>query len=238
VGFGKNLQYLRKMRNGMTQEALAEILQVSRQTVSKWELDAAYPEINKAIEICRIFSCSMDNLFREDMDACNEAYCDIRVETVKGFRYVSYEVISGEPEEDAINHVTNWAKSFGVEQPQIIGWDFPFLSQEQINVYNMHGYAAAWILPSEIEMQKVEIEKENGQKVEIKQQNDWKYAAITIKGFSEAPFDIIPNAYKTLMTYMDMNGLEHVWDKNIISCYERSYIVDDKEYMDVYIATS
>ena len=34
---GVNLQYLRKLHGGMTQERLAERLEVSRQTVSKWE---------------------------------------------------------------------------------------------------------------------------------------------------------------------------------------------------------
>ena len=47
----------------MTQEALAEKLNVSRQTISKWEIDAANPEMEKALEICKIFNCSLDNLF-------------------------------------------------------------------------------------------------------------------------------------------------------------------------------
>ncbi len=46
MGFGKNLQYLRQLSAGMTQEALAEKLNVSRQTVSKWEMDAATPEMD------------------------------------------------------------------------------------------------------------------------------------------------------------------------------------------------
>ena len=44
MSFGQNLQFLRKLRNKMTQEELAEKLGVSRQTVSKWELDAACPD--------------------------------------------------------------------------------------------------------------------------------------------------------------------------------------------------
>lgn len=36
MGFGENLQYLRK-KNNITQEKLAEAFEVSRQTVSKWE---------------------------------------------------------------------------------------------------------------------------------------------------------------------------------------------------------
>ena len=41
MSFGKNLQYLRQLSKDMTQEALAEKLGVSRQTISKWEVDAA-----------------------------------------------------------------------------------------------------------------------------------------------------------------------------------------------------
>lgn len=60
MSFGQNLQFLRKMYHGMTQEELAEKMGISRQTVSKWELDAAYPEMEKVIELCKLFSCSMD----------------------------------------------------------------------------------------------------------------------------------------------------------------------------------
>lgn len=43
MSFGKNLQFLRHLRGNMTQEDLAEKMNISRQTVSKWELDAAQP---------------------------------------------------------------------------------------------------------------------------------------------------------------------------------------------------
>ncbi|MGM9548832.1 MAG: helix-turn-helix transcriptional regulator [Faecousia sp.] len=56
MSFGRNLQHLLRLSGEMTQEALAEKLSVSRQTVSKWELDAAQPEMDKAIELCRLFS--------------------------------------------------------------------------------------------------------------------------------------------------------------------------------------
>lgn len=39
MSFGQNLLFLRKMKNNMTQEELAEKLDVSRQTVSKWEME-------------------------------------------------------------------------------------------------------------------------------------------------------------------------------------------------------
>ena len=50
MSLGRNLQYLRQLRGNMTQETLAEKLNVSRQTVSKWEMDAANPEMDKAME--------------------------------------------------------------------------------------------------------------------------------------------------------------------------------------------
>ena len=67
----------------MTQEALAEQLNVSRQTVSKWELDLVCPEMDKVIELCDLFSCTMDELVRGDFNLSDEAYSDIRTETVK-----------------------------------------------------------------------------------------------------------------------------------------------------------
>lgn len=63
----ENLQYYRK-REEMTQEQLAERLQVSRQTISKWESGAAYPETEKLLQLCEIFSCSMDVLMRQDAE--------------------------------------------------------------------------------------------------------------------------------------------------------------------------
>ena len=65
MNFGKNLQYLRRLSKNITQEELAEKLNVSRQTVSKWETNEALPEMDKALELCRIFNCSLDNLFRQ-----------------------------------------------------------------------------------------------------------------------------------------------------------------------------
>lgn len=98
MSFGQNLQFLRKISNKMTQEELAEKLSVSRQTVSKWELDLVYPEINKLVELCNLFSCSMDELIRQDMNIINDAYSDIRIETVEEFYYIKYAVISTNPE--------------------------------------------------------------------------------------------------------------------------------------------
>ena len=63
--FGENLQFYRK-RESMTQEQLADRLEVSRQTVSKWEAGASYPEMEKILQLCDLFSCTMDTLMREN----------------------------------------------------------------------------------------------------------------------------------------------------------------------------
>ena len=47
---------------GMSQDALAEALSVSRQSVSKWETDQVQPQIEKVLQICKLFSVSADDL--------------------------------------------------------------------------------------------------------------------------------------------------------------------------------
>lgn len=220
MSFGKNLQHLRRLNGTMTQENIAEKLNVSRQTVSKWELDEVKPEINKAIELCELFNCSLDNLFREELCSYENEYSNLRVETVPAFRYIKHTVISTIPESDAIDRVFSIARQNGVEKPKVIGWDFSLLSQEQINVLNMHGYTAAWILPENV----------TPSDCEIHEQSAHKYAAIHIEKSFENPFVIIPNAYKALMEYMKVNGLEHT-DNGVIPCFET-----DGDSMDIYIA--
>ncbi len=59
--FCEKLQELRKSR-GLTQEALAEMLYVSRTAVSKWESGRGYPSIGSLKAISRCFSVSLDDL--------------------------------------------------------------------------------------------------------------------------------------------------------------------------------
>ena len=65
--FGDKLSKLRKEKN-YTQEQLADILGVSRQAISKWESNTAYPETEKVIRISGLFGCSLDYLFREEIE--------------------------------------------------------------------------------------------------------------------------------------------------------------------------
>ena len=66
MSFRDNLQHLRASRN-MTQEQLAMLVGVSRQSVTKWEAERAYPEMDKLLKLCQIFDCSLDDLVSGDL---------------------------------------------------------------------------------------------------------------------------------------------------------------------------
>lgn len=61
MSFGENLQAIRR-KNRMSQEDLAELLGVSRQAVSKWELGEGYPEVDKLLIISQKLNISLDSL--------------------------------------------------------------------------------------------------------------------------------------------------------------------------------
>jgi AbrB family looped-hinge helix DNA binding protein len=63
--FKDNLVYLRKM-NGMSQETLAAKLDITRQTLSKWELGEASPDLEKSKMLADIFEVSLDDLVSYD----------------------------------------------------------------------------------------------------------------------------------------------------------------------------
>lgn len=63
---GNKLSALRK-ENNYTQEQLAGTLGVSRQAISKWESDIAFPETDKLIRISELFHCSLDYLLKDEM---------------------------------------------------------------------------------------------------------------------------------------------------------------------------
>lgn len=66
MSFRDNPQHLRATRN-MTQEQLAMLLGVSRQSVTKWEAEKSYPEMDKLLKICQVFECSLDDLVQGDL---------------------------------------------------------------------------------------------------------------------------------------------------------------------------
>lgn len=68
--FSEKLQKMRKDMN-LSQEQLADMLDVSRQSVSKWESGQTYPEMDKLIAMCKIFKCSLDDLTNDEVTDIN-----------------------------------------------------------------------------------------------------------------------------------------------------------------------
>ena len=63
MAFSDNLQFLRS-EAGTTQEQLAEQLDVSRQSVSKWESGQSFPEMETLLRLCELYGVSLDILLR------------------------------------------------------------------------------------------------------------------------------------------------------------------------------
>ena len=62
---GQRIQELRKQQD-LSQEALGEKLGVSRQAVSRWEMDGAVPEVDKLIALSKLFGVSINDLLGVD----------------------------------------------------------------------------------------------------------------------------------------------------------------------------
>ena len=67
MSLGNKLAQARKKQN-LTQEQLAERLGVTRQAVSRWESDAAYPETDKIVRMAQILEVSCDYLLQDGVD--------------------------------------------------------------------------------------------------------------------------------------------------------------------------
>lgn len=91
VTLGQKLKALLK-DNGMTQEDLAERLEVSRQAVGKWVNDKGIPEVGKLVQISDLFGVSTDYLLKED---CAEKTVSAEKALPDSGYYVSREMLDG-----------------------------------------------------------------------------------------------------------------------------------------------
>ena len=64
---GQKIARLR-VAQGLSQEQLAERISVSRQSVSKWEMDQALPQIDKVLQLCELFHVTCDELLHETIE--------------------------------------------------------------------------------------------------------------------------------------------------------------------------
>ena len=80
--FGDNLRKIRKSKK-MSQEQLAEKMNVTRQSVSKWENGESYPEMNNIFELCKVFNCKLNELVYPDMSDISSLDEEIVMNVVK-----------------------------------------------------------------------------------------------------------------------------------------------------------
>lgn len=227
---GDNIFFLRKQKK-ITQEQLAEIMNVSRQTVSRWESNDVIPELNKLVELCELFSCKLDALVRENLSSQKDVYSEIEIRRVLPFTMAGYVMVSPNPEDDVNSYMDKWARNSGLltmyPDAKRIGWDFPFVSPELHNRFGLRGYAAAYIIPEGFET--------NYPGVKFIKQLEADYAVITIKNPFKNAFERIPNAYKRIMQYLQVNNFKERHKENVLSCFEYVYKKEEMTFMDVYI---
>ncbi len=110
---------------------------------------------------------------------------------------------------------------------ELIGWDFPYVSQELQARFGLYGYVAAYVLPEGFQT--------NCQGVEYAQNKEAEYAVITITEPGIRPFERIPTGYKYIMEFLQANNFKNKICDDIICCFEHEYEKDGVNYMDIYV---
>ena len=68
----------------LSQDQLAEHIYVSRQTISNWENEKSYPDVNSLVLLSEVFKTSIDNLIKGDIENMKEK---INEQEIKKFNY-------------------------------------------------------------------------------------------------------------------------------------------------------
>lgn len=80
-----------RKKNGWSQEELAEKLSVSRQSVSKWESGQSVPDLNRILELARIFGVTTDYLLKDEIEEAENVDGFKSTESSKKLRKVTME---------------------------------------------------------------------------------------------------------------------------------------------------
>ena len=81
---GKQIRKYRKEQS-LSQDELAEKVYVSRQTISNWENDKSYPDVNSLVLLSEIFQISLDKLIKGDIGAMKEVIQKEEIEKMKRY---------------------------------------------------------------------------------------------------------------------------------------------------------
>ena len=111
-------------------------------------MNQGYPEVPKLIKLSELFHCKIDDLVNKDIRKSQEAYSEIKIKNVAGFRMARYVMVTPNPEDDVNAYMDCWAVNSGLidsqeEKPKRIGWDFPFVSLELQNRFGLRGVCSS-----------------------------------------------------------------------------------------------
>ena len=155
MSFAENLKKIRKEK-GLSQEELAEIMGVSRQSVSKWEQNLGYPEVEKLLLLSNKLNISLDSLMSTEITQKS----NLENKTITGEIVISssnenvivkcYKVIASGKMKGGKNHplyalfgASNGISSFWGESTTFLGWytNHELLSKEisEIQCAIVHG---------------------------------------------------------------------------------------------------
>ena len=111
MSIGEKITEARKLKN-LTQEQLAELLGVTRQSISRWELNQAYPETEKILRLSDILGVSCDyllkeNVTRKDCDTGNKEKPSMQTRLLKGLvgKKVKIDLLDGDIDVDYFTKV-------------------------------------------------------------------------------------------------------------------------------------
>ena len=98
---GQNIARLRAQKN-LSQGDLADALEVSRQSVSKWETDASIPELDKLLRLAELFGVTLDELVKDvdvqevrEKNASSEKIDAIYQDVRTAKRFVKWYLVAG-----------------------------------------------------------------------------------------------------------------------------------------------
>ncbi len=94
MSLGERIYKLR-IESGLSQETLAEKLQVSRQSISKCEADSAVPELGKVVALSEIFDVTTDYLLKENVDKPESAKSQA-IPIINGSRTILVKTYDGQ----------------------------------------------------------------------------------------------------------------------------------------------
>ena len=212
--FASNLQFLRR-RSAMTQEKLASHLGVSRQAISKWESGETLPEVTTLLQLSRLFSCNMDDLLRQELSRTDSP---VEIVNVKGFTMARHRVISSNAAKDLQELMNHWANRQGLENPTLLLWSFPYVTQEQKQRFSLEGFEAACILPENF--------TPTDYSYPVSRQDDCTYALLTMEEPEGRSSLQIARGIRTILEALEHQGIRKSAKEGFLPCFERRYVRD------------